>query len=296
MSRSLPALTALRSFEAAARHESFKRAAAELGVTPTAVSHQIKQLEGQLGQALFVRRVRQVRMTEAGRVLFEACRDSFDGLETALARLRAGLGRARITVGVGPLVAAKWLTPRLSGFWRACPGVDLRLHHSPLSIDFRQADLDMAIAWGDGSWPGVEVESLLKVRVTPVVSPRLLGTGVSLTTPADLGRFALLHQRDSDGWREWFGHAGMAMPEVRSSIVIEDAHVVHQAAIDGQGVALGNLPFIADDLAAGRLLRPLELTIEPRRAYYLVYPKGALRDANLKRLRDWLMAEAAAQG
>ncbi|MEM7225380.1 MAG: transcriptional regulator GcvA [Pseudomonadota bacterium] len=292
MARTLPALSTLRTFEAAARHESFKRAAAELAVTPTAVSHQVKQLERDVGQPLFHRRVRQVRLTEAGRLLLEACRESFDGLEAALARLRAGVGRARVIVGVGPLVAAKWLTPRLSGFWQSCPGVDLRLHHSPLSIDFRESDIDLAIAWGDGAWREVAVEPLLKIQVTPVMSPRLLADGTGLETPQDLLRYPLLHQRDRDGWREWFGHAGLGDPEAGASIVIEDAHVVLQAAIEGQGVALGIPPFIADDIAAGRLIRPLDLAIEPSRAYYLVYPKGALRNPTLKRLRDWLVAEA----
>ena len=296
MDRQLPSLSALRAFEAAARYESFKHAAEELHVTPTAVSHQIKLLERELNQQLFVRRVRQVHLTEAGRVLQAGLGEAFDRIAGAAARCRRLKERATVTVGLGPILASKWLSPRLSRFWQRYPNIDLRLHHTPLSVDFRDFDVDLMIAWGDGDWRGVEVEPLLRIQVTPVVSPRLLAGGPALERPADLARFALIHQRDFGAWQDWFAAAGLAADGARRGVVIEDAHVVLQAAMAGQGVALGTLPFIDDELAAGRLVRPFSLTVEPKSAYYVVYPKPALATAGCRNLRAWLREEAAAGG
>jgi LysR family glycine cleavage system transcriptional activator len=296
MARHLPSLAALRAFEAAARFESFKQAAEELHVTPTAVSHQIKLLERDLNKRLFLRRVRQVRLTEAGRVLQAGLTEAFDRIATATAQCRRLTERATVTVGLGPILASKWLSPRLSRFWQRYPDIDLRLHHSPLAVDFRDSDIDLLIAWGEGDWRGVEVEELLRIRVTPVVSPRLLAASGTLDDPTDLARFPLIHQRDQVAWQDWFAAAGLAPQEARRGVVIEDAHVVLQAAMAGQGVALGTLPFIDDELAAGRLLRPFALAVEPQRAYYLVYPKAALAIAGCRSLRDWLVEEARAGG
>ena len=157
MARDLPSPTALRTFEAAARHQSFKQAAAELGVTPTAVSHQVKQLERHLGCRLFRRETRRVRLTEQGRLLFSVTSEAFDRIEAGLAQLRRRAGRSTLTLGLGPILAAKWLTPRLPRFWQRCPEVDLRLHHSPTEVDFRHSDIDLAVVWGDGRLPGAFV-------------------------------------------------------------------------------------------------------------------------------------------
>jgi LysR family glycine cleavage system transcriptional activator len=294
MTRQLPSLSALRAFEAAARFESFKQAAEELHVSPTAVSHQIKLLERDLGQRLFVRRVRQVRLTEAGRVLQAGLGEAFDRMAAATAQCRRSTERATVTVGLGPIVASKWLSPRLSRFWQRYPDIDLRLHHSPRAVDFRESDVDLMIAWGEGDWRGVEVEELLRIRVTPVFSPRLLSGGRTLESPEDLAGFALIHQRDHGAWQDWFAAAGLAPEAARRGVVIEDAHVGLQTAVAGQGVALGTLPFIDDELAAGRLVRPFDLAVEPQRAYYLVYPKAALAAAACRNLRDWLVEEAGA--
>ena len=250
MPRRLPSITALRAFEAAARCESFKQAAEELGVTPTAVSHQVKNLEGSFGQPLFHRRTRHVRLTDSGALLYDGLREAFDRMEQAVLRCRNAPARETVTLGLGPIVAAKWLSPRLSRFWARCPEVDLRLHHSPVTLAFGATAADLAIAWGDGQWPGLSVEPLLEIQVTPVLSPRLRQTAGGLAKPADLLRLPLLHQRDDSAWREWLEAAGLTLPDRVPGTVIEDAHVVLQAAIEGQGVALGTLPLVADDLTA----------------------------------------------
>ncbi len=241
-------------------------------------------------------RVRQVRLTEAGRVLQAGLAKAFDRMAAATAQCRRVAERATVTVGLGPILASKWLSPRLSRFWQRYPDIDLRLHHSPRAVDFRETDIDLLIAWGEGDWPGVEVGELLRIRVTPVFSPRLLAGGRSLESPEDLAGFPLIHQRDHGAWQDWFAAAGLPPEEARRGVVIEDAHVVLQAAVAGQGVALGTLPLIDDELSAGRLVRPFALTVEPQRAYYLVYPKAALANAACRSLRDWLVAEAGAGG
>lgn len=296
MDRQLPSLSALRSFEAAARHESFKRAAEELRITPTAVSHQVKLLEQALGQALFTRRVRQVRLTEAGQGLASSCHEAFDALAAAVERTRNRTTRATVTLGLGPMVASKWLAPRLARFWQDCPGIDLRLHHSPLSFDIRQTDLDLAIVWSDGSLAGAKAEPLLRIQVVPVASPGLLA-GRPPPLPAEvLMQLPLLHQRDRDGWREWCLATDTILDDSAASVVIEDAHVVLQAAIDGQGVALGVLPMIEDDLAAGRLVKLDDRTVEPSRAYHLMVPGRTAPSAAVERVRHWLLEEAVRVG
>ena len=296
MARHLPSLSALRAFEAAARFESFKQAAEELRVSPTAVSHQIKLLERDLNQRLFRRRVRQVRLTEAGRILQAGLGEAFDRMATATAQCRRLTARATVTVGVGPILASTWLSPRLSRFWQRCPEIDLRLHHSPRAVDFRNSDIDLLIAWGAGDWRGVEVEELLRIRVTPVLSPQLLAGGEAPASPQDLAHYPLIHQRDHGAWQDWFAAAGLAPEAARRGVVIEDAHVGLQAAVAGQGIALGPLPFVDDELAAGRLVRPFALDVEPQGAYYLVYPKAALATSGCRQLRDWLVEEAGAEG
>ena len=289
MSRQLPSLSALRTFEAAARLSSFKDAAQELAVTPTAISHQVKHLESDLGVRLFVRRVRRVHLTEAGQMLQAGCAEALDGLERTVSLIRRRSGRATITISLGPIFASRWLSPRLARFWRRCPEVDLRLHHARGAVDFKNSDIDLAIVWGDGRWPDVEVMPLLPIQVAPVLSPALLKQPM---LPTDLLRLRLLHEGDERGWQEWF-EAQAVSAQTLSGVVIDDAHVALQAAVDGQGVALCVLPFIADELATGRLVRPFKDAFTPSRAYYLVHPKGAMQDRALRLLRDWLLEEAA---
>lgn len=285
----LPPFAALRAFEAAARHASFKDAAAELGVTPTAISHQIKQLEQLSGRALFLRRTRQVELTQEGRTFAEALAPAFDALSSAFARLAAASGRRSVTVGAGPLFASRWLVPRLAEFWAAHPGIDLRLHHSPLPIWRQMADLDLAVAWGTGDWPGLLSEPLLRIDVTPVLARSLLESAGSLTEPAQLLTLPLLHHRDSTGWRQWFAAAGVATPEHLPGTVFEDANVLLQAAASGRGVSLGIRQFIEDDLATGRLDQPFELSVGPAEAYFVICRSEMLDQRSVAAVRHWML-------
>lgn len=284
-------LTALRTFEAAARLRSFKKAAQELFVTPTAVSHQIRQLEKDLSLLLFTRLTRKVVLTEAGEELARTIATAFKEIADGLERLPSR-NRQRIDVALGSIVAARWLTPRLSNFWRDLPSCDLRLHHTPLVVDPDRDEFDIAIARRSGPWTGFQADPFLRVHVTPVVSPQLLADLGELEKVEDLARFPIIQHRDGDDWATWL--QGSPLPDLDGNdpMVIEDANVALQAAINGQGVALGILEFVGDDLAAGRLLAPLKRTVELPRPYQLLVRRRALKLPHVAAVHAWLKAAA----
>lgn len=284
-------LTALRAFEAAARLGSFKSAAAELAVTPTAVSHQIRQLEDDLSHPLFTRHTRKVVLTDAGERLAQVVSQAFGSVATELETFKSGK-RQRIDLALGPIIASRWLTPRLSAFWRDHPAIDLRLHHSPLVVD-PDNDVDLAIAWGTGPWPGFQVDPLLTIHVTPVVSPQLLDARGPLATTEDLANFPVIHQRDGHDWAAWLEDETFAGLGIEDAMTIEDANVALQAAISGQGVALGILEFIEDDLTTGRLVAPLNRSVVLSRAYHLLVRRKSLKTPHIAAVHTWLKDAAA---
>jgi len=285
----LPPFASLRAFEAAARHMSFKNAALELGLTPTAVSHQIKQLESLSGQMLFTRHVRRVELTSQGRTFAEAIGPAIGEIGAAFERLSVGTDRKTVTLGAGPIFAARWLVPRLADFWDAHPGIDLWLHHSPLPVWRQMERFDMAIAWGKGDWPGLDCTPMLRIDVTPVLAPDFADTHGAPRSPADLRRLPLLHHRDGDGWRQWFETAGVPVPDILPGTVFEDANVLLQATLSGRGAALGIVQFVEDELKAGRLIRPFPLQVDPGDAYYLIHRPNALANEAVAAARDWLL-------
>ncbi|MDH3667999.1 MAG: LysR substrate-binding domain-containing protein [Paracoccaceae bacterium] len=290
MKRQLPPLPALRAFEAAARRGSFKDAAEELGVTPTAVSYQIKRLEEQLGAALFERRVRQVDLTSTGEALHLATAQALDRIENEWARLRHD--RSTVVLLIGPMAAGRWLVPRMTDFWKENPRIDLRLHHSARTYNLEAADADLAIAYGEGKWPQYTVEPLIQVEMTPVVSPTLLDETGPVGGADDLMRLPLIHERDRQDWDRWIAENCSAGTSPKTDIMIQDANVALHAAINGQGVALGIIQFIHDDLAAGRLVRPVETTVRPTRAYYLLTRPNWPMNPAMRRVYEWLKQAA----
>lgn len=286
-----PPFAALRAFEAAARHLSFKDAALELGLTPTAVSHQIKQLEQLSGQRLFIRRARRVELTPDASLFAQAIGPALDSLASAFSDLCSDPARQNVTLGAGPIFSARWLVPRLADFWAAHPGIDLRLHHSPLPVWQQMAQFDLAVAWGRGGWPGLVCEPLLRIEVTPVLAPSLLEYAKRPRHPEELlsQPLPLLHHRDAEGWRQWFSAAGVTAPRDLPGTVFEDSNVLLQAALSGRGVALGVLQFIEDELTARRLIRPFKVSAEPEDAYFLIYRQSALKSAATAVVRKWLL-------
>jgi LysR family glycine cleavage system transcriptional activator len=302
MTRQLPPLGALRTFEAAARHGSFTRAAAELGVTPAAVSHLVRELEGQLGAKLFQRTSRVVRLTHAGEILRGAVADALDGIGRAVARLRDADGRPRLMVTSSPSFAAKWLVPRLDRFLKIVPDADVRIDVSQRLIDFAREDIDIGIRFGTGDYPGLRVDRLFTDTVFPVCSPKLLQGKRPLRSPRDLRHHTLIHvewraQGETwPNWQMWMLAAGITDVDATRGIHFDQSSLAAQAAMDGQGVALGDAHLVAHDLAAGRLVRPFELTLKgpAQFAYFVVSPNVTAERPLVTAFRGWLLTEAAA--
>ncbi|MHA1152863.1 MAG: transcriptional regulator GcvA [Alphaproteobacteria bacterium] len=295
MARRLPPLNALRAFEAGARHLSFTKAAEELFVTQAAVSHQVKLLEQDLGVALFRRMTRKLALTAEGRRLFGPAGEALDSLAEAAEALRAGAGGGTLTLSLTPTFGVQWLAQRIGRFWSAHPEIELRLQHSIHLVDFARDEVDAAVRWGGGAWPGLAAVYLMRAGLTPVCSPALCQGPPALKVPDDLRHHTLLHERDYVEWAQWLALAGAREVEARRGPIIDDSTVVLQAVIDGQGVALVSDSIIRGDLESGRLVKPFDVDLDTDNAYYLVAPPRAFERPNVQAFRDFLLAELAAE-
>ena len=275
----------------AARLQSFKQAARELNVTPATVSNQVRRLERDWNCLLFIRKPRQLLLTDAGRSLAQVVSRSFDDIRTEIDTHVARLHKT-ITLAVGPIFASRWLIPRLNRFRRQHPGIELVLHHGPRISAAQDMITDVAVDWGTGDWSGLEFTHLMNILYLPVLSPALARTKGGLDKPADLARFTILHQHDRSEWRAWLANAGVSQLDFVDETVIADANVAVQAAIDGQGVALGTFPFIQSDLDSGRLICPLDIALEPTRSYHLLTRPGARINVEIESVCAWLANEA----
>jgi len=285
----LPPLNALKAFEAAARHESFTRAAEELCVTQGAVSHQVKALEAELAIKLFNRERQRLIITEAGRDYLAVVRDALDriavGTERLLQRQNAGV----LTVSTSPDFAAKWLVHRLGHFAEAHAGIDLRVSATMHHVDFAREDVDMAVRHGDGNWSGLDAVQLSSEQLFAICSPKLL-TGRRLAKPADVLKFPLIHLDSRADWTKWLRVVGIGDDNVRHGPVLNRASMVIDAAINGQGIALALAAF---DLINGRLVRPFAEALRLSKTYWIVCPKATSNVPKIATFRDWLLAEAA---
>ncbi len=295
MTRQIPPLNALRAFEAVARHLSFTGAADELGVTQGAVSQQVKKLEAHLGLLMF-RRVHQgLLLTDAGQTYLPVVRDAFDGLALGTRNLQSRERGGVLTVSVSAGFATKWLVPRSHRFYERHPEIDLRISTSQEHINFARGDVDLAVRHGDGIWPGLDAVCLMAENVFPVCSPALIEEPGGLKAPADLRHHTLLRSWRPDYWPRWFAAAGAAgaVDTTRGPAFNDHSNAV-QAAIDGQGVALGRTALVGDDLLAGRLIRPFEPIVPADIAYWIVCPMGTAGRPKIVAFREWLLAEAEA--
>lgn len=295
----LPGLPAFRTFEAAARSLSFSRAATQLGVTPAAVSSQIRALEDQLGVKLFVRTSRQVQLTAAGQILLAGVSDAFATLTRTVAQLStADTNTLRVTCSAS--FAAKWLLPRLERFRQAQPGVDVVIDASDTVVDLDASGAALAIRFGRGVWPGTQADRLFEEFVFPVCSPALLQGPHPLRTPSDLRHHRLIHlewQASGDtwpDWKSWLLAAGVSDVDASHGVRMTSYALASQTAIAGHGVALGNTSLVGDDLASGRLVRPFafSLKVAPDFAYYIVTPLGTADRPLVAAFRAWALAEA----
>lgn len=290
MTRRLPPLTALRAFEAAARHCSFTRAAAELHVTQAAISHQVKQLEEWLDLKLFERYGHALRLTTDGKAYLPDLSATLDTLATATEKLahRSAAGVLRITAL--PSFAAKWLMPRLGRFRAAHPQIELHVSSALELHDFSGGAYDLAIRLGLGRWPGLRADLISSEWLSPLCSPTLAAQR-PLLVPSDLRYHTLLHDQPRDLWVRWLEMADAPDVDANAGPGFSDSSLVLQAAIDGNGVALGRVFLAADDIAAGRLVKPFAQNLPNDYSYWLVYPRSAATKPRVELFRDWLLSE-----
>jgi LysR family transcriptional regulator, glycine cleavage system transcriptional activator len=292
MLRRLPPLNALKAFEAAARSESFTRAAVELNVTQGAVSHQVKALEATLGIKLFNRERQRLAMTEAGREYLAVVRDALDRIAVGTDRLVQRQSSGVLTVSTSPDFAAKWLVIRLGRFAESHPEIDLRVSATAHYIDFAREDVDLAIRHGDGNWDGLDVVRLCSEQLFPVCSPKLASGRNRIANASDLLKFPLLRLENWKTWSRWFDAAGVAAP-VTQGPVLNRASMLIDAAVDGQGVALARTTLAAWDLINGRLVKPIDVSLRMSNTYWIVCPKVTSSMPKIATFRNWLLAEAA---
>lgn len=282
----------LRAFEAAARHENYSAAAAELGVTHGAVSHRIRELEQQLGVTLFRRQGRAMLPSREAVTLLAQVREALNLLERAVPAGRAPADR--LVVGVHPALATRWLVPRLGGFLGGVPEATVEVRSTADLGDFLAQGVDVAIRYGAGEWPNAARERLGGEVLFPVCTPAYRDAH-ALRRPADLARCTLL-RHSWQQWGPWLRAARLRQKEPSRGLVVSDSAMLLEAVLGGQGVGLARSLFAADDLAAGRLVRLFDVTIEDAYSYYLLWPASSTLSGIARAFRDWLRAELAAAG
>lgn len=287
----LPSLNGLRAFECAARHMSFTRAAEELNVTQTAISHQIRRLEDELGVRLFMRLKDGLALTEEGHAYLPGIRSAFLELRYSTEKLLESSNNSVLTISTLVSVASKWLLPRLPSFREAHPQIDVRISASTEWVDFRKGGIDAAIRYGDGNWPGLRADWLMSDEIFPVCSPRLLTGDKPLNTSVDLAHHPLLQVSGvtANDWNDWLHAAGQPPLTAKGPRLTFDlAMMAVQAAIDGQGVCIGRSTYVDDDLRAGRLVAPFDLRLKSASGFYLVTPHDQAESKKIVAFRGWL--------
>ena len=298
MSRPIPPLNPLRAFEVAARHLSFTRAAEELFVTPSAVSHQIKTLEESLGIALFTRDAKALSLTAAGKAYLPGVQQAFKQLAHATHQLQTH-GMPALKINIPPTFAVKWLIPRMDRFMKAHPEIDLKVSTSNHTVDFSREDFDLSVRYGRGHYPGLHSELCLPVEVFPVCSPALMRGEHPLLVPADLKHHTLLHDDSTytdvsnPNWAMWLEHAGVTGVDATRGPSFWPSHLVINAAADGLGVALAKKNWVVKDLADGLLVRPFDISLPVEFSYFIVYPEERVEDRRIAAFVDWVRQEVA---
>jgi LysR family transcriptional regulator, glycine cleavage system transcriptional activator len=293
MLRKLPPLNALKAFEAAARHESFTRAAEELCVTQGAVSHQVKALEAGLGLKLFVRERQRLIITEAGREYLGVVRDAFDRIALGTARLTQQQKSGVLTVSTSPDFAAKWLVHRLGKFAEMHPEIDLRVSAMMHHVDFTREDVDMAVRHGNGNWSGLDAVQLCTEHLFPVCSPHLMSDLGRRPKSSSVLKFPMLHLDDRSGWSRWLAAAKVQQTKPARGLIMNRASMVIDAAVNGQGIALARTALAAWDIINGRLVVPYTEALPLSNTYWIVAPHATTKLPKIVTFRNWLLAEAA---
>ncbi|WP_099117034.1 transcriptional regulator GcvA [Xenorhabdus ishibashii] len=296
MSKRLPPLNALRVFDAAARHLSFTKAAEELFVTQAAVSHQMKSLEDFLGLKLFRRRNRSILLTEDGQSYYLDIKEIFTAINDATRKLQARSAKGALTVSLSPSFAIQWLVPRLSGFNQSFPGIDVRIQAIDREEDKLADDVDIAIFYGRGNWPGLRTDRLYPEYLLPVCSPALLTGDRPLRTPEDLANHTLLHDSSRRDWQAYVRQLDMQQQiNVQQGPIFSHSAMVIQAAVHGQGVALANNVMAQNEIDAGRLVCPFNDVLVSKNAFYLVCHDNQAELGKIAAFRKWILTQAAVE-
>ena len=290
--RKLP-LTALRTFEVAARRLSFKDAADELCVSATTVSNQIRELERDWRCKLFIRKTRAVVLTDKGRSLSRVLTKAFDDIRAEV-EVYGQSTRKTVTLAVGPIFGTRWLVPRLAQFRSDLPNIELILHESPRITDAVMMGTHLAVDWGEGSWSGLQNYHLMDITYAPVLSKALMAERGGLKSPKNLARYSIIHQRDRSEWAAWLALAGCAGLTLKEEITITDTNTVMHAALEGQGVSLGIFPFVDQELKAGKLVKPFDIELKPTRSFYLLAKPSSERTPEVASVIRWLLDQAGA--
>ena len=302
---SLGYLNALRAFEAAARHQSFSAAAAELNVTSAAVGQQVRSLESWLGVPLFTRASSgnaRLQLTDVARSALPDIREGFDRLRMGLARLKEASLSSDLTVTVSPAFAGKWLLPRLEGFQQLHPQIDVLLNTNLKTLDFLAENIDIGVRYGAGNWAGLTAIKLMDEDLFPVCSPTYVALNNGKLNLEKLAECTLIHDLSMAGdpsfptWRTWLDAMSQIATDASHGLRINNSAAVVQAAIEGQGIALGRSVMVRDDLTSGRLIRPFgEVKSAVALAYYVVYRPECGELAKVQAFRDWLLTQVSVE-
>jgi LysR family glycine cleavage system transcriptional activator len=294
MNRRLPPLKSIRAFEAAGRHGSVKQAAAELFVTPSAISHQIKALETHLGVELFRRERRQVSLTAAGERYLESISQALDEIDLATRRLMASPSGGAVNISVAPSFLTRWLVPRVRQFQDLYPDIELRLSPNAEPIDFAWSDIDMAIYFGDGHWPDVDAHFLHETVLVPVCGAGFLAEQAEITEPRQLCDHTLIDvsTRPTE-WDEFLAHFDVKRPKRAKRLGFSNTSLAVGAAMEGLGIALADRELIGREVKYGQLVMPLAIEVGLQQGFYLVYQKGRQLNEGMRAFVDWVLAEVA---
>jgi LysR family transcriptional regulator, glycine cleavage system transcriptional activator len=293
--RDLPPLRALTAFEAAARLGSFRLAGGELGITRSAVSHQVKSLEQQLGLKLFRRDARRAELTPAGHAYFPAVRDAFDQIDIQTRSLKPAAADKQLTIQVYVTVALKWLIPRLHDFERRFPDMKVRLSTAYFDWDFDEANVDAGFILARNKQPGHHYRALFRSLLTPVCSPGLLNDGNAIRAPEDLKKHKLLYVYTAEeDWRLWLEAAGVKGIELSDRLAFDSYVLAQEAAIEGRGLAMTIGPFAIDEIKAGRLVQPFPLMVPHRHQWQFACKAEDKLKPKIRRFEDWLVKQVAA--
>jgi LysR family glycine cleavage system transcriptional activator len=294
--RGVPSLRGLQAFGAVARAGNLADAATSLGITPSAVSHRIRGLEDELGVQLLRRTPKGLALTEAGRRYRAAVEDAFGMLARATAELLGPDLSRPLTVSLTSEIGIRWLMPRFHRFRAQHGDIDVALVSTYELADLAAGEADVALRYGEGQWPGLKAELVLRFSVSPLCAPRVIEEIRGLPPAAALARSTLIYEESNDDWEAWLEAAGAGEVRPLRRLRFDDYSMGVAAAINGQGIVLGYSGYVEAELARRALVQPFDLTVPVRKAYYLVYLEARLADKRVRAFRDWVIAESETAG